>query len=106
VKGYERLKERFPFVDVFSPPSDPGPLVAYLTQDESRRLEQAETQQRFAAMDGELLLPVDERGKLVASHVPVVLAAPMPVRSALSLTAVALSAAVRWVRSSPRCVPS
>ncbi len=36
VKGYEHLKKRFPFVDVFSPPSDPGPLVAYLTQDESR----------------------------------------------------------------------
>jgi len=73
VKGHERLKERFPFVDVFSPPSDPGPLVAYLTQDESRRMEQAETQRRFAAVDGDLLLPVGERGKLVASHVPVVL---------------------------------
>lgn len=73
VKGYERLKQRFPYVDVFSPPSDPGPLVAYLTQGESRELEQSETQQRFAAMDGDLLLPLGERGKLVASHVPVVL---------------------------------
>jgi tRNA-2-methylthio-N6-dimethylallyladenosine synthase len=36
IKGHERLKARFPYVDVFSPPSDPGPLVAYLTQDESR----------------------------------------------------------------------
>ena len=36
VKGYERLQKRFPFVDVFSPPSDPGPLVAYLTQGESQ----------------------------------------------------------------------
>jgi tRNA-2-methylthio-N6-dimethylallyladenosine synthase len=73
VKGYERLQKRFPFVDVFSPPSDPGPLVAYLTQGESRALEQAETEQRFALMDDDLLLPMDERGKLVASHVPVVL---------------------------------
>ena len=73
VKGYERLKDRFPFVDVFSPPSDPGPLVAYLTQGESRTLEQEETSQRFAAMDGDLLLPLDERGRLVATHVPVVL---------------------------------
>ncbi len=39
VKGYEKLQKRFPFVDVFSPPSDPGPLVAYLTQDESRAVE-------------------------------------------------------------------
>ncbi len=36
IKGNERLKARFPYVDVFSPPSDPGPLVAYLTQGESR----------------------------------------------------------------------
>jgi tRNA-2-methylthio-N6-dimethylallyladenosine synthase len=73
VKGHDRLKQRFPFVDVFSPPSDPGPLVAYLSQGESRQLEQAETDQRFAVMDGDLLLPLDERQKLVATHVPVVL---------------------------------
>jgi tRNA-2-methylthio-N6-dimethylallyladenosine synthase len=73
VKGHERLKKRFPFVDVFSPPSDPGPLVSYLTQDESQAMEQAETEQRFAFMDEDLLLPVEQRGKLVAAHVPVVL---------------------------------
>ncbi len=73
VRGYERLQKRFPYVDVFSPPSDPGPLVAYLTQGESRSLEQTETAQRYAAMDGDLLLPLDERGQLVASHVPIVL---------------------------------
>ncbi len=38
VKGHEHLKKRFPYVDVFSPPSDPGPLVAFLTQGESREL--------------------------------------------------------------------
>ena len=73
VKGHEHLKERFPYVDVFSPPSDPGPLTAFLTQDESRSLEQAETVQRFAAMDGDLVLPVNERGLLVSTFVPVVL---------------------------------
>jgi tRNA-2-methylthio-N6-dimethylallyladenosine synthase len=79
VKGYERLKQRFPYVDVFSPPSDTGPLVAYLTQGESRHLEQADTEYRFALMDevadiaGPLQLPARERGELVATHVPVVL---------------------------------
>ena len=73
VKGYEHLKKRFPFVDVFSPPSDPGPLVAYLTQDETRSLQIAETELRHAFMDDDLRLPLDERGKLVATHVPVVL---------------------------------
>ena len=76
VRSYERLQQRFPYVDVFSPPSDPGPLVAHLTQDESQALEQAETAQRFALMDEEspsLLLPEQERGQLVSAHVPVVL---------------------------------
>lgn len=73
VKGSDHLKERFPFVDVFSPPSDPGPLVSYLTQDESRSLEAAETEERFALMDGDLILPVHESGKLISAHVPVVL---------------------------------
>ena len=73
VKGSEHLRKRFPFVDVFSPPSDPGPLVAYLTQDESRDLQEFETQERFAIMDGELVLPAKERGKLVSAFVPVVL---------------------------------
>ena len=73
VKGSDHLKQRFPFVDVFSPPSDPGPLVAYLTQGESRALEQAETEQRFALMDGDLILPAGQRGRLVSAHVPVVL---------------------------------
>ncbi len=73
VKSHENLRARFPQVDVFSPPSDPGPLIAYLTQDETRAHEDAETSRRFAFMDGELPLPLHERGKLVASYVPVVL---------------------------------
>jgi len=72
VRGDPRLKERFPYVDVFSPPSDPGPLLAFLTQDETYLMEQAETQRRFAAMDGDLILPAEERGNLVSAHVPVV----------------------------------
>jgi len=73
VKGYEHLQKRFPYVDVFSPPSDPGPLISYLTQEDTRNLEEAEIARRFAAMDGDLILPIQERGQLVASHVPVVL---------------------------------
>jgi tRNA-2-methylthio-N6-dimethylallyladenosine synthase len=67
------LRKRFPYVDVFSPPSDPGPLVTFLTQDEARSIEASETGNRFGIMDGELVLPEHERGKLVSAHVPVVL---------------------------------
>lgn len=73
VKGHEKLKQRFPIVDVFSPPSDPGPLVAYLTQDESKSQEDAVTSRRFAFMDGELVLPVAEQNQLVSAFVPIVL---------------------------------
>ncbi len=72
VRGHDKLRKRFPYVDVFSPPSDPGPLVSYLTQGEIRSLEDAETTRRFFAMDEELILPVAERGKLVSAHVPIV----------------------------------
>jgi len=72
VKGDEKLRARFPFVDVFSPPSDPGPLVAYLTQGEARALEAAQTSNLSAVMDNDLTLPEHERGKLVSAYVPVV----------------------------------
>lgn len=72
VKGQEKLRKQLPYVDVFSPPSDPGPLVAYLSQNESRKLENQDTVQRFQIMDGDLLLPEYERGQLVTAHVPVV----------------------------------
>ena len=32
VRGAEKLRAKLPFVDVFSPPSDPGPLVSFLSQ--------------------------------------------------------------------------
>jgi tRNA-2-methylthio-N6-dimethylallyladenosine synthase len=85
IRDNEKLRARFPYVDVFSPPSDPGPLVSFLTQADVRQLEVAETGNRFALMDGELLtasfgagssnliLPEHERGRLIAAYVPVVL---------------------------------
>jgi len=72
VRGAEKLRERLPFVDVFSPPSDPGPLVSYLSQGEIRSLEDSETTRRFLTMDEELILPQHERGHLVSAHVPIV----------------------------------
>jgi len=72
VRGTEKLKQRLPFVDVFSPPSDPGPLISHLTQGEIRSMEDAETTRRFLMMDEELILPAAERGNLVMAHVPIV----------------------------------
>lgn len=75
VKGgdyLESLKKRFPHVDVFSSPSDPGPLAAYLTQDESRDFLEKATARRFAFMNEDLPLPKN-RENLVSAYVSVVL---------------------------------
>jgi tRNA-2-methylthio-N6-dimethylallyladenosine synthase len=73
VRSNGKLREKLPYVDVFSPPSDPGPLVAYLTQGEARVIQEDAAARTNAILDGELTLPENERGKLVAAHVPVVL---------------------------------
>jgi tRNA-2-methylthio-N6-dimethylallyladenosine synthase len=81
IRDDEKLRARFPYVDVFSPPSDPAPLVSFLTQADARLFEAAETGNRFAVMDGDLapvraaglVLPEYERGRLISAHVPVVL---------------------------------
>ncbi len=73
IKGYEQLKKRFPFVDVFSPPSDPVPLVNYLIQVDGHIMERAETDTRFALMDESLDLPRHQQGKQVSAFIPIVL---------------------------------
>lgn len=73
VKDNPVLRKRFPYVDVFSPPSDPLPLVRHLLEKEGRDLELDETFTRFAMMDGDLLLPAHDKNNLVSSFIPVVL---------------------------------
>jgi tRNA-2-methylthio-N6-dimethylallyladenosine synthase len=87
IREPEKLRARFPFVDVFSPPSDPGPLISYLTQGEIKREDLRETEERFTEMDRDpaslpsekmwlttgMTLPEHERGRTVSVHLPVVL---------------------------------
>ena len=72
VRGAEQLRQRLPFVDVFSPPSDPGPLVSFLSRGQIQAAESDETSRRFAVMDGDLVLPRRDQGRLVSAHVPIV----------------------------------
>ncbi len=72
VRGHDELRKAYPYVDVFSPPSDPKPLVEFLLQRDGRGLDQAEVARRHAVMDGDLVLPLEEQGRLVTAHVPVV----------------------------------
>jgi tRNA-2-methylthio-N6-dimethylallyladenosine synthase len=72
VKGNANLRRAFPYVDVFSPPSDPGPLVERLLQEEGRRTDRVETSARHAMMDDVWALPAASRGRQVSAFVPVV----------------------------------
>lgn len=73
VRGNEHLENKFPFVDVFMEPATDGkPLVSLLRQDDDFTLELAETSQRHALMDGEVILPAEQRGELVSAPVSIV----------------------------------
>ncbi len=73
VKGNGVLRERFPYVDVFMPPSSDGkPLLSFLQQHEAYALEQQSVAERFAIQDGDVVLPLHERNRLVSAPVAVV----------------------------------
>ncbi len=76
VRDALRLRQQLPFVDVFMPPSEPGPMVAFLrdrhAEAEALEAQAAERAGREALQDGDLILPLHERGRLISAHVPVV----------------------------------
>ena len=55
IKPNAALRQRFPFVDVFMPPSEPGPLVGHLTghevEAEAKGLDDEETEARHLFQD-------------------------------------------------------
>ncbi len=70
------MRQRLPFVDVFMPPSDPQPMLRFLRERQAESdaisLEADKRQARDSLQDGDLVLPLQERGQLVSAHVPVV----------------------------------
>jgi tRNA-2-methylthio-N6-dimethylallyladenosine synthase len=72
IKENNPLHKRFPYVDVFSPPSDPGPLVEYLISRGDHEADEAETARKYALMDGDLLLPDFLQGSQVLGWIPIV----------------------------------
>ena len=71
VRGGGKLAQTFPHVDVFMPPSQPGPLVDFLL---ARASEQAALARRRQWQDEalSLVLPLHQQHKLVTAHVPVI----------------------------------
>ncbi len=75
------LRRKLPYVDVLMPPSEPGPLIEFLSDREAEAdaltVEAAARAHRDALQDGDavpgdLILPQHERNQLVSAHVPVV----------------------------------
>jgi len=71
VRGGGKLAQVFSHVDVFMPPSEPGPLVDFLL---ARETEQQQLEIRHKLQDEELalVLPQHEKNSLVTAHVPVI----------------------------------
>jgi len=72
VRGNQKIQERFPWVDVVSPPSHPEPLLNYLNQRVAKDKSQAKQTEVNALLDGEITLPREEQGKLVSAYIPIV----------------------------------
>lgn len=73
VQGNPAMQKRFPWVDVFSAPSDPNPLLAYL----NTRLDKAESdewrQKMDAILDDDFTLPPVDQDAMVSENLPIVL---------------------------------
>ncbi|MHC1781649.1 MAG: tRNA (N6-isopentenyl adenosine(37)-C2)-methylthiotransferase MiaB [Anaerolineaceae bacterium] len=75
MNGGGPLLKKFPWVDVFSPPSDPAPLLNYLIEAESKRFSADETHRVNTALDSaeSAIMPRSDRGRLVTANLPVVM---------------------------------
>lgn len=73
VRGYEALQQRFPYVDVFSQPSDPFPLIDKLTGS-GRAVENDRRLYVENILDDEYAytLPQSVQGKQVTAFLPIV----------------------------------
>ncbi len=68
-----RLSKQFPFVDVFSHPSDINPLLAFLGKREAQALESGKNSEISQLLDTEYSLPRSQVGQTVSAFVPIVL---------------------------------
>lgn len=83
VRDASPLQKRFPFVDVFLPPSDPTQLIELLRARQSLisnlqsptddyAIEQRETETRYELQDADSVLPIHERGNVVSAYIPII----------------------------------
>jgi tRNA-2-methylthio-N6-dimethylallyladenosine synthase len=72
VRGNQKILEKFPWVDVVSPPSDPRPLLHFLVERSTKEKSKAKQAQINAILDDDVILPKEDQGKLVSAYIPIV----------------------------------
>ncbi len=73
IHGNEQIQKRFPWVDVFSPPSDPKPLIEFLLNSPDRSEAEAWREEIDILMDNDFALPKQAQGKVISANLPIVL---------------------------------
>ncbi len=73
VKDNPKLRSRFPYVDVFAPPSDPEPVIRFLLERDGKLLSDSDTDARNSLLDEACILPPSQVGKAVSANIPIVL---------------------------------
>jgi tRNA-2-methylthio-N6-dimethylallyladenosine synthase len=74
-RSSQRLREAWPQVDIFAPPSEPAPLLEYLAERHGHSLLEAEVRARHELQDSDepaFRLPAALQGTQVAMPVPIV----------------------------------
>lgn len=72
IRGAAELKERFPYVDVFSQPSDPRPLIDFLSDPKSQEEERQQNIEDILDEEFSYTLPDSRKEQLVSALLPVI----------------------------------
>lgn len=72
IKGNPKLAQDFPDVDVFLSPSDPRPMVSFLSGIEDAESERKLLSHRHSIQDGDLMMPLSNDRNPATAYVPVV----------------------------------
>ena len=73
IRGAAEMKQRYPYVDVFSQPSDPHPLINYLGRESQQQILDRDSQiEDILDADFAYTLPDSRRERMVSALLPVV----------------------------------
>jgi tRNA-2-methylthio-N6-dimethylallyladenosine synthase len=72
VRGNPNILEKFPWVDVVSPPSDPKPLLRFLMERSAEETIKIKHTRLNEIFDDDFILPNEDQGKLISAYIPIV----------------------------------